>query len=155
MEHKYHWTEEEMMLPPEYTTWTKVFKKEASERFPECPWDHTIELKEKTSDQKEERSTIYLHYNKSLDEWIKEQLGKGYICWSKSPQAAPFFYVKKKDSKALHPCQDYQYLDEYTKPNSYPLPLILDLMLKEHCILSLYDSQMTAKCSDVYTYIPW
>ena len=65
-----------------------------------------------------------------MDEWIKEQLGKGYIHQSKSPQAAPFFYVKKQDSKALCPCQDYQYLNEYTKPNSYPLLLILDLMLK-------------------------
>ena len=28
------------------------------------------------------------------------------------------------------PCQDYRYLNEHTKPNSYPLPLILDLMIK-------------------------
>ena len=35
MKHKYHQTEEEVMLPPEYNSWKKVFEKEASERFPE------------------------------------------------------------------------------------------------------------------------
>ena len=30
----------EVMLPPEYTKWKKVFEKKASERFPERrPWD--------------------------------------------------------------------------------------------------------------------
>ena len=96
------------MLPPEYTKWKKVFEKKASERFPERrPWDHAIELKE---DFKPKRGKIYNLsplQQKSLDEWIKEQLGKGYIRRSKSPQAAPFFYVEKKDSKVLRPCQDY------------------------------------------------
>jgi hypothetical protein len=36
-----------------------------------------------------------------LDEWIKEQLAKGYIRPSKSPQASPFFFVEKKDAKKL------------------------------------------------------
>jgi hypothetical protein len=36
---------------------------------------------------------------------------------------------KKKDAKKLRPCQDYWYLNEFTKPNAYPLPLISDLMI--------------------------
>jgi hypothetical protein len=60
----------------------------------------------------------------TLDEWIKEQLAKGYIRQSKSPQASPFFFVEKKDAKKLRPCQDYRYLNEFTKPNAYPLLLI-------------------------------
>jgi hypothetical protein len=80
MEHKYHRTEEEVMLPPEYTKWKKVFEKKASERFPERrPWDHAIELKE---DFRPKRGKIYNLsplQQKSLNEWIKEQLGKGYI----------------------------------------------------------------------------
>ena len=47
----------------------------------------------------------------------------------KSPQSSLFFFMPKKESKALCPCQDYQYLNEYTKPNVYPLPLISDLMI--------------------------
>ena len=95
------------MLPPEYTTWKKVFMKEASERFPECcPWDHAIELKEDFTPKRGKIYNLSPLQQKSLDEWIKEQLGKGYICQSKSPQAAPFFYVEKKVRKALRPCQD-------------------------------------------------
>jgi hypothetical protein len=34
------------------------------------------------------------------------------------------------DAKKKRPWQDYQYLNKWTKPNAYPLPLISDLMLK-------------------------
>jgi len=66
----------------------------------------------------------------ALNKWIQEYLKKGYISRSKSPQASPFFFVEKKEAEKLHPCQDYQYLNEFTKPNAYPLPLISNLMIK-------------------------
>ena len=66
---------------------------------------------------------------KKLDNWIKENMDKGYIQPSQSPMASPFFYVKKKDGK-LQPCQDYRYLNEWTIKNAYPLPLISELMDK-------------------------
>ena len=43
--------------------------------------------------------------------------------------ASPFFFVNKKDGK-LRPCQDYQYLNDWMIKNSYPLPLILEIMDK-------------------------
>jgi Reverse transcriptase (RNA-dependent DNA polymerase) len=43
---------------------------------------------------------------------------------------SPFFFVAKKDSETLQPCQDYWYLNEGTVKNAYPLPLIRDLMDK-------------------------
>ena len=93
------------MLPPEYNSWKKVFEKEASERFPEChPWDHAIELHKDFIPKRGKIYNLSPLQQTSLDEWIKEQLGKGYICQSKSPQASPFFYVEKKDSKTLCPC---------------------------------------------------
>ena len=67
---------------------------------------------------------------KLLDAWVKEQLKKGYIRQSKSPQASGFFFVQKKDAKKKRPCQDYQYLNRWTKLNAYPIPLISNLMLK-------------------------
>jgi hypothetical protein len=46
---------------------------------------------------------------------------------SKSPMAAPFFFVKKKDG-LLCPVQDYRVLNAMTVKNKYPLPLISDLI---------------------------
>jgi hypothetical protein len=48
---------------------------------------------------------------------------------SKSPYAAPFFFIKKKDGK-LRPVQDYQRLNEHTIRNRYPLPLIPELIAR-------------------------
>ena len=47
---------------------------------------------------------------KVLLEFVQEQQAKGYICPSKSPYTAPFFFIKKKDGK-LHPVQDYRQLN--------------------------------------------
>jgi hypothetical protein len=44
--------------------------------------------------------------------------------------ASPFFFVSKKDSDALCPCQDYHYLNNGTVKNVYPLPLVSDLLDK-------------------------
>jgi hypothetical protein len=130
MEHKYHQTEEVQMLPPEYAPWKDVFEKKASEWFPESrSWDHQIEVNEDFIPKRGKIYPLSPKQQNTLDEWIKEHLEKGYIWQSKSPQAAPFFFVEKKD-KQLQPCQDYRYLNSHTKPNTYPLPLITDLMLK-------------------------
>src|ERR1700678_1079328 len=43
--------------------------------------------------------------------------------------ASPFFFVKKRDGK-LRPCQDYRYLNNFTVKNTYPLPLISEIMDK-------------------------
>jgi hypothetical protein len=58
-----------------------------------------------------------------MDKFLEENLWKGYIRPSKSPMASPFFFVSKKDSDALRPCQDYWYLNDGTVKNVYPLPL--------------------------------
>ena len=63
------------------------------------------------------------------DKFLKENLDKGYIKPSQSPMASPFFFVKKKDGR-LQPCQDYQYLNDWTVKNAYPLPLISEIMDK-------------------------
>ena len=60
-------------------------------------------------------------------EFVKEQLRKGYIRPSKSPQTAPVFFVGKKDGKKRM-VQDYRYLNEWTVKNNYPLPLISDIL---------------------------
>jgi len=60
-------------------------------------------------------------------EFIKEQLRKRYIQPSKLSQTALVFFVGKKDGKKRM-VQDYQYLNEWTIKNNYPLPLISDVL---------------------------
>ena len=66
---------------------------------------------------------------KATKDFLEENLAAGKIHPSNSPQASPFFFVKKKDRK-LCPYQDYWYLNEHTTHNVYPLPLISNLVDK-------------------------
>ena len=63
----------------------------------------------------------------ALNEFIDEQLAKGYICPSISPYALSFFFIKKKDRK-LRLVQDYRNINKWTVCNQYLLPLITTLI---------------------------
>jgi len=65
----------------------------------------------------------------ALDKFLDEHLAKGYIRRSNSPYTSPFFFVKMKDGK-LRPVQDYCALNNWTVRNTYPLPLIKELISK-------------------------
>jgi len=58
---------------------------------------------------------------------VESQLKKGYIRSSKSPQTSPVLFVPKKDRKRRI-VQDYHYVNKGTIKNSYPLPLISELI---------------------------
>jgi len=62
-----------------------------------------------------------------MHKFVSEQLRKEYIRLSKLPQMASVFFVGKKDGKKRI-AQDYQYLNEWTIKNNYPLPLISDIV---------------------------
>jgi len=64
---------------------------------------------------------------KEVHEFILEQLRKGYIRPLKLSQTALVFFVGKKDGKKRM-VQNYQYLNEWTIKNNYPLPLISDIV---------------------------
>jgi hypothetical protein len=70
-----------------------------------------------------------INEQKTLNQFIKENLEKGYIVPSKSPMASPVFFVKKKTSD-LRLIQDYKKLNSITVKNRYPLPLSLDIINK-------------------------
>ena len=58
---------------------------------------------------------------------MEDQLRKGYIRLSKSPQTSPVFFVGKKDgSKRI--VMDYHNLNDQTVKNNYSLPLITNLI---------------------------
>ena len=64
----------------------------------------------------------------ALDKFLEEHLKKGYIHQSKSSYALPFFFIKKKSGGLERPIQDYCQLNAITIQNTYPLPLIKELI---------------------------
>ena len=90
-------------------------------------WDHAIDLKEEFRPRKGKIYLLSREEREEVREFVKEQLRKGYISLSKSPQTASVFFVGKKDGKKRM-VQDYRYLNEWTVKNNYSLPLILDIL---------------------------
>ena len=121
-----HWHK---LVPKHYHDFGEVFSKTKSERMPvRKPYDHGIEFVEGASLPKPAKlypmSPIE---RKALNDWVDEELRKGYIVKSKSPIAAPVFFVKKKDG-SLRLVQDYRRLNDITVKNRYPIPRINDLI---------------------------
>ena len=58
---------------------------------------------------------------------MDDQLRKGYIRPSKSPQTSPVLFVSKKD-RSKRMVIDYYSLNKQTIKNNYQLPLITDLI---------------------------
>jgi len=71
-------------------------------------WDHAIELKEGFVLRKGKVYLLSREEREEVREFIQEQLRKGYIRPSKSPQTAPVFFVGKKNGKKKI-VQDYRY----------------------------------------------
>jgi len=88
-------------IPTEYHRHAKVFSEEAAQRFPESRiWDHAIELKPGAPATLPGKIYALTQLEQvELAKFVKEHLTKGYIKPSKSPYAAPFFFIKKKDGK--------------------------------------------------------
>ena len=91
------------------------------------PWDHVINLREDFIPRKGRTYLMSREEKEEVREFVEEQLRKGYIRPSKSPQTSPVFFVEKKDRKKRM-VQDYQYLNKGTVKDNYLLPLILDLI---------------------------
>jgi hypothetical protein len=67
-------------IPAEYQDFADVFDKGKSERFPKKKqWDHGIDLKEGFVPQNSKIYPLSQDEQMKLDEWLDEQLQKGYI----------------------------------------------------------------------------
>ena len=119
---------EEVSLPSQYTTYADIFSKWTFKVLsPQWEFYHAIELKESFIPKVAKIYPLNPQEVEACKEFVEENLKTGWIQPSKSPQAAPFFFVKKKDGK-LQLVQDYQYLNNHTVKNAYPLPLISNLI---------------------------
>jgi len=56
-----------------------------------------------------------------VQNFVKDQLRKGYIRPSKSPQMSPVFFVDKKD-RSKQMVMDYCNLNDQIMKNNHPLP---------------------------------
>jgi len=98
------------------------------------PWDHTINLKEDFIPRKGQIYLLSRTEKEEVQAFIESQLEKGYIRPSKSLQTSPVLFIPKKDRKRRI-VQDYHYVNKGTIKNSYPLPLISELLamgLQQH-----------------------
>ena len=120
----------EELVSKEYHKFLKVFSKKEFKHMPlRKPWDHTIDLKDMFKLKKECIIPLSPAEQEEVTAFLDDQLKKGYICPSKSPQTSPVFFVPKKDGKKQM-VQDYHYLNEHMVKNNYLLPLIVQLIDK-------------------------
>jgi len=118
----------EELVPRKFLKWRKVFGKVESERMPTRKiWDHAIDLKKMFKPQKGRIYPLSKNEREEVQNFVKDQLRKGYIRPSKSPQTSPVFFVGKKDGSKWM-VMDYCNLNDQTVKNNYPLPLITELI---------------------------
>ena len=116
------------MVPEAYHDFDDVFSKDAFNTLPpRKPWDHTIDLIPRADLPQSCTFPLSPAEQRKLDEFLKENLANSRIQPSKSPVGALVFFVKKKDG-SLQLVQDYRKLNTVTVKNSYPLPLISDIL---------------------------
>ena len=113
----------------EYQQHHKVFSEEQSQWLPQHSiWDHVIELLPGAPNSIPGRLLpLNLEEKAKIHKFVQEHLNWGMICISRSPYAANFFFVKKKDGK-LCPVQDYRPLNKWTKKNKNVSPLITQII---------------------------
>jgi len=116
------------MVPKRFLKWKKVFGKVELERMPTRKiWDHAIDLKEIFKSRKGRIYLLSKMKRKEVQKFMEDQLRKGYIRPSKSPQTSPVFFVDKKN-KSKQIVIDYCNLNDQIVKNNYLLPLITDLI---------------------------
>ena len=115
-------------LPLEYADFAEVFSKvEADQLPPHREYDCPIDLVDGKVPPFGPIYPLSEPELQALREYLDENLAKGFIVPSKSPAASPILFQKKKDG-SLRLCVDYRKLNEITKKNRYPLPLIPEII---------------------------
>lgn len=120
-------------VPLEYHEFVDVFDKgKASQLPPHRPYDLMIDLEDGAAPP---LGTIYSLSPielEALQKFLDENISSGLLRSSSSPHGAPVLFVKKKDG-SLRLCVDFRGLNQITKKDRYPLPLIADLLDSPSC----------------------
>jgi hypothetical protein len=89
--------------------------------------EHKIDLIEGARPFKERVRQIPIHFKEEFDKNLQTMIDRGIIRKSESPFASPTVLVRKKTGD-LRICIDYRKLNEITQKDSFPLPLINELV---------------------------
>jgi hypothetical protein len=116
------------IVPREYEEYRELFQeKERSQSLPKHqPWDHEIPLEKGQTPKFMPTYRLTEQQLTELRKYLDQNLEKGYIRPSTSSAGYPILFVPKKDGK-LRLCVDYRQLNNITKKNRYPLPLIEEI----------------------------
>ena len=118
----------EEMVPQRFLRQRKVFGKVKSERMLiRKIYDHTIDLKKTFKSRKGKIYPLSRNKREEVQNFVEDQLRKGYIKPSKSPQTSPVFFVNKKN-RGKRMVIDYHNLNNQIVKNNYSLSLITDLI---------------------------
>lgn len=111
-------------LPQTYWEYADCFSKPASNEMPpHRSYDHKILL---NSDAKLGTGPLYSMSHdelRTVREYLRDNLDKGFIVPSSAPFSSPVLFVKKADG-SLRFCIDFRKLNDLTRKDVYPLPLI-------------------------------
>ena len=100
---------------------------EAEKLAPRRPYDHKIELLPGKTPPWGPLYKMSPGELEVLKEWLEQNLQKGWIRASQSPAAAPVLFARKPGG-GLRLCVDYRRLNEITRRNRYPIPLIAETL---------------------------
>lgn len=155
-------TDPKTVVPEEYHEFLDVFSKKASDTLtPHSKYDHQIRLLEG-----------YRHHGHSslskmseaklqfIKKYLEEHLKKGFIDASNAPCSSPIMLAAKPGG-GIRFCVDYRKLNELTKKDAYPIPLIEETLaqLKNAKVFTKIDIRqvfhklrMVAESEDLTTF---
>jgi len=116
-------------LPKQYHKWLLLFDPKEAEKLPSnkgC--DHPIELK--VPEENLRMGPIYQlsqEEEKLLIQYIDKMIKEGKFRPSLSSVGSPILFVPKPNGKGLRLCFDYRHLNQHTKKDKTPLPILSEL----------------------------
>jgi hypothetical protein len=116
-------------LPKQYHKFLLLFDPEHAEKLPDhrgC--DHRIELT--TSEEKLQMGPIYQlsqEEEKILVQYFEKMIREKKTRPSSSSVGSPILFVPKLNGKGLRLCVDYRHLNDHTKKDKTPLPIMDEL----------------------------
>ncbi|QRV84915.1 Retrotransposable element Tf2 protein [Ceratobasidium sp. AG-Ba] len=135
-------------IPEEFMEFIDVFSEELFKKLPEHrSFDCNIDFVEGSDLPKPAKVYPLSPIDRTIKEFIDQELADGKIRPSKSPIASPCFFVKKKDG-SLRLVTDYRKINNITIPDQFPMPLQKEEDHAEHVkevLKILRDNNLYAK----------